>query len=94
MLLATLAVKGADQSAVGQAKMIAWVDDMEVYAKSVGSLVEWKYINHADFTQDPLPTYGAANIALLKAAAAKHDPDGVFQSRIPGGFEVSKLLNN
>lgn len=91
LLLVTLAVKGDDQKAIGQAKMVAWVDDMESYAKSLDSLVDWKYVNYADVTQDPLSSYGADNIAKMKEAAAKYDPEGVFQSRVPGGYKVSKL---
>lgn len=91
LFLATLAVKGAEQKEIGQAKMVAWIADIEAYAKSIDSLVDWKYINYADFTQDPLSTYGAENIARIKEAAAKYDPEGVFQSRVPGGYKVSKL---
>lgn len=88
--LATLAVKGADQEAFGRAKMIEWVKNVEDYAKSVGSDVDWKYLNYAHDTQDPLASYGAENVELIRAAAEKYDPEGVFQSRIPGGFKISK----
>lgn len=88
--LATLAVKGADQEEFGRAKMIEWVKNVEDYAKSIGSDVEWKYLNYAHDTQDPLATYGAENVELIRAAAAKYDPEGIFQSRVPGGFKISK----
>lgn len=88
--LATLAVKGADQEEFGRAKMIEWVKNVEDYAKSVGSDVEWKYLNYAHDTQDPLASYGAENVELIRAAAAKYDPEGIFQSRVPGGFKISR----
>lgn len=92
LLLVTLAVKGAAAEAtIGRAKMTAWVDDMEAYAKSVGSFIDWKYINYADITQDPLSSYGAENVARIRDAAAKYDPEGVFQFRVPGGYKISKL---
>lgn len=88
--LATLAVRGADQEEFGRAKMVAWVKDVEDYAKSVGAHVEWQYLNYADYTQDPFRSYGAENVEFIREVAAKYDPEGVFQSRIPGGFKISK----
>lgn len=87
--LATLAVKGADQEEFGRAKMSAWVKSVGEFAKSVGSDVEWQYLNYADYSQDPLGSYGRENIELVRAAAEKYDPTGVFQSRVPGGFKIS-----
>jgi hypothetical protein len=50
-----------------------------------GALVDWLYINYADgASQDPLATVGAGN------AARRYDPDGVFQTRCPGGFKISR----
>lgn len=89
--LATLAIKGADQEEFGRAKMSAWVESVSEFAKSVGSDVEWQYLNYADYSQDPLGSYGRENIELVRAAAEKYDPTGVFQSRVPGGFKVSNL---
>ncbi|KAG6354435.1 hypothetical protein INS49_004452 [Diaporthe citri] len=88
--LATLAVKGADQEEFGRAKMVAWVKNVQDYAKSVGAHVEWRYLNYADYTQDPLGSYGAENVEFIREVAAKYDPEGVFQSKIPGGFKISK----
>lgn len=89
--LATLAVKGPERAAIAQAKMTAWVADVESYAKSNDRLIDFKYLNYADPSQDPMATYGAENLAKIKAAAEKYDPKGVFQSRIPGGFKISKV---
>jgi hypothetical protein len=30
-------------------------------------------------------------VARIRAAAKKYDPEGVFQTRAPGGFKISKL---
>lgn len=89
--LATLAVKGPERAAIAQAKMTAWVADVESYAKSIDGLIDFKYLNYADPSQDPMATYGAENLAKIKAAAEKYDPKGVFQSRVPGGFKISKV---
>ncbi|KAK2598312.1 hypothetical protein N8I77_011735 [Diaporthe amygdali] len=87
--LATLAVKGAEQEEFGRAKMTAWVKSVGDFAKSVGSHVEWQYLNYADHSQDPLGSYGQENVELIRTAANKYDPLGIFQSKVPGGFKIS-----
>lgn len=47
--------------------------------------------NESHTLQDPLGSYGAENVAKIRAAAAKYDPEHVFQSRVPGGFKISKV---
>lgn len=69
----------------------AAIDELEDFAKSVGGNVEFRYLNYCDGSQDPLATYGAANIRKMKEASAKYDPTGVFQNRVPGGFKISKV---
>ncbi|KAJ8109073.1 hypothetical protein ONZ43_g6242 [Nemania bipapillata] len=61
------------------------------FAKSVQGDMEFIYLNYADSDQDPLGTYGAANIQLMKDVAAKYDPTGIFQTRIPGGYKISQV---
>ena len=46
--------------------------------------------NDANYAQDVLASYGAPNLARLKATATKYDPDGVFQTLQNNGFLVSK----
>lgn len=43
------------------------------------------------FHQNPLRSFGQENVAKMAAAAAKHDPDGIFQIRVPGGFKISRV---
>ncbi|KAE9969552.1 hypothetical protein Vi05172_g4537 [Venturia inaequalis] len=64
-----------------------------VKAESVkrGVDVDWEYLNYADKTQNPLSTYGDENVAFMKTVAAKYDPNGIFQTRQPGGFKLSKV---
>ncbi|KAH8669010.1 hypothetical protein BX600DRAFT_266336 [Xylariales sp. PMI_506] len=69
----------------------AAIDELENFAKSVDGNVEFRYLNYCDGSQDPLGTYGAENIKKMKAAAAKYDPTGVFQHRVPGGFKISRV---
>ncbi|KAL2865132.1 FAD-binding oxidoreductase [Aspergillus lucknowensis] len=67
------------------------IDEIESYAKSLGGDVGFRYLNYCDGSQDPLGSYGAENIRKMREAAAKFDPEGVFQTRVPGGFKISKV---
>ncbi|KAK0735938.1 hypothetical protein B0T21DRAFT_383647 [Apiosordaria backusii] len=49
----------------------------------------WVYLNYAADWQDPIAGYGSANVAALKAARTKYDPDGVFTNQVPGGFKIT-----
>lgn len=64
---------------------------MAAYAESIGADNPFIYLDYADKTQDPLSSYGSDNVALLRDAAAKYDPNGVFQTLLPGGFKISKV---
>lgn len=46
-------------------------------------------MNYDDKDQNPLESYGPENVAKIRAAAAKYDPDGIFQTLVPGGFKIS-----
>ena len=67
------------------------IAEIEAYATSVDGNVDFRYLNYCEGTQDPFSTYGADNIRKMKDAAAKYDPTGVFQTRVPGGFKISKV---
>ena len=64
------------------------VDSVEAYAASVGGAVDFRYLNYCHGTQDPLRSYGEASLRKMREAAAKYDPAGVFQTRVPGGFKI------
>jgi hypothetical protein len=56
------------------------------YAQGLGN--PYIYQNYASAEQTVFPTYGAANLAKLKAVSAKYDPTKVFQKLQPGYFKV------
>ncbi|KAI2636520.1 hypothetical protein GGS26DRAFT_581315 [Hypomontagnella submonticulosa] len=60
------------------------------FAKSVNGDLDFIYLNYADASQDPLGSYGAANIQHMRDMAAQYDPTEVFQKRVPGGFKISR----
>lgn len=92
LFLGLLAVRGAaaGQEAAGRARLREYVEGVAEFARSVGAEVEWRFLNYADGEQDPLGSYGPENFELIRAAAEKYDPAGVFQTRVPGGFKFSK----
>ncbi len=47
--------------------------------------------NDATFSQDPLSSFGPDGLAQLKAASARYDPLGVFQTLQNGGFLLSRM---
>ncbi|KAI0905186.1 FAD-binding domain-containing protein [Ustulina deusta] len=61
------------------------------FAKSVQGEMDFIYLNYAGDDQDPLGSYGASNIELMKDVAAKYDPAGVFQTRVSGGYKISRV---
>lgn len=66
-------------------------DDISEYAASVGADNPFIYLDYADIGQRPLESYGPENVAKIRAAAAKYDPEGVFQHMMPGGFKISQV---
>ncbi|KAF7197964.1 FAD-dependent monooxygenase CTB5 [Pseudocercospora fuligena] len=66
-------------------------DEIESFAKELGVDNEFVYLDYADKNQKPLESYGRENVAQMRKAAAKYDPEGVFQYMLPGGFKLSKV---
>jgi len=88
--LGTAAVKTEGHQAIVEEKMASFADAIETFAKQRGGNVAWRYLNYADASQRPLTSYGAANVNFMKKVAARYDPEGVFQRKVPGGFKVSR----
>ncbi|MCJ1286798.1 hypothetical protein MMC26_006144 [Xylographa opegraphella] len=73
----------ADDSTVTNAMQFI-VSHQEAVLQRAGLLIGFKYLNYADVTQNPISTYGAKNVAGLWATSKKYDPNGLWQSRVPG----------
>ncbi|KXX73295.1 Bifunctional solanapyrone synthase [Madurella mycetomatis] len=73
-------------------------DDDIVRGVSIATTEEWKkrstmeflYMNDCSRDQDPLTSYGAHNVAKLRAISKKYDPDQVFQRLQHDGFLLRK----
>jgi FAD/FMN-containing dehydrogenase len=57
-------------------------------AGEMGLLRGFRYLNYAAPWQEPLKSYGEANLANLRAVSKRYDPHGVFQHQVPGGFKL------
>jgi hypothetical protein len=94
MLLFNIAVKGdADTEARARQKLRTTTEEFQEFAKKEGGLIDWQFLNYADFYQDPLGSYGQENVDKIRKTAKKYDPEGVFQTRAPGGFKISKVTD-
>ncbi|KAI4593428.1 hypothetical protein KJ359_009318 [Pestalotiopsis sp. 9143b] len=63
--------------------------DMEEYAASMDNgLWEWRYLNYADFTYDPIASYGEESVDRIRQVSHQYDPDGVFQNLRKSGFKI------
>lgn len=49
---------------------------------------EYIYMNYASQFQDPISSYGKANVERLRAISRKYDPRQVFQELQPGHFKL------
>lgn len=67
------------------------ISELSSFAKELVKDNEFIYLDYAFKNQDPLKSYGPANVQFLKETAAKYDPTGVFQTLVPGGFKISKV---
>ncbi|KAI0377412.1 FAD-binding domain-containing protein [Hypomontagnella monticulosa] len=91
MFQAYLMVRGEEQNALGHKRTVALREAQKQYSVDLGGSMDWVYLNYADPTQDPLKSYGEENVAYIRKVASKYDPTGVFQTRMPGGFKISKV---
>lgn len=67
------------------------VEELRAYSASQDGHSTYIYMNYANPAQDVIGSYGEENVQFLKTAAAKYDPTGFFQRRVPGGWKVSRV---
>ncbi|KAM5343572.1 hypothetical protein ACJ41O_012109 [Fusarium nematophilum] len=89
MWLLACTVQTAEQEVILRKKATAFASALESYAKSIGGLREWRYLNYVDPSQkNPILSYGTDNVKFLRKVSAKHDPQGFFQKREKAGFRL------
>ncbi|KAI1099513.1 6-hydroxy-D-nicotine oxidase [Jackrogersella minutella] len=60
-------------------------------AKEHDQHLDFLFMNDAEFSQNVLVSYGADNVKKLQEAAAKYDPEGIFQQLQNDGFLLRNL---
>ncbi|XEV04176.1 hypothetical protein FSHL1_009463 [Fusarium sambucinum] len=88
MFLLTWAAKGDKTEEDAMPLLQAYIEDIETKAKEMDAFWEWKFINYAHLSQDPLATVGEAALTKLRAASKKYDPEGVFQKLRASGVKI------
>lgn len=66
----------------------ALIEKIDEATKAAGLFDRFKYLNYAASFQDPIGSYGPASKAQLRAVSKKYDPEGFFQTGVPGGFKL------
>lgn len=89
--VAVAADQPASLVARAHALLMARTAEVKAMADAMDLGVDFVYGNYADASQDVIGSYGEANVALMREVSAKYDPLAVFQSRVPGGFKVSRV---
>lgn len=90
MWLGTVAYEDPAHDEITHQKLQKAYKELESFARHRGADVAFRYINYADKTQNPLKSYGQANLDFMKKVAAKYDPKLVFQTQMPGSFKVTE----
>lgn len=70
-----------------------WVTEAKEATEMLGASNPFVYLNFALASQKPFCSYGAENVAFLRKTAKEYDPDGVFQTLVPGGFKISEACD-
>lgn len=92
MLQVSASVKTAELAEWVRPKVRAITQELVAFARTIeDGIMPWQHLNYAAADQEPLRSYGAENVAKMRAAAAKYDPNGVFQRLCPGGFKITAV---
>ncbi|RFU80154.1 oxidoreductase, fad-binding [Trichoderma arundinaceum] len=86
----TAAYDNAADDALVEGTINTIVKKQRSMLKSRGYLIDFIYLNYADISQNVLGSWGAGNLAKLRAVSRKYDPSGVFQTKSPGGYKLFK----
>ncbi|KAI1268150.1 putative oxidoreductase [Xylariaceae sp. FL1019] len=66
------------------------IQDIQEQAHRLNAYDPFIYLNYAAPWQDPIASYGKANVQKLQKVKTRVDPTGVFTRNVPGGFKVPK----
>lgn len=83
--------KGAEKDAIFEDAQRELISEIKAFSKIKGKDHPYIYLPYAYNDQKPLESYPLPNIERIRAMAQKYDPEGVFQTMVPGGFKISKV---
>jgi hypothetical protein len=76
-----------DDDAVISFKKAAF-EKIKKVAKENGTLIPYVYMTYAFTHQDPITSYGVSNKNKMQEVSKEYDPEGIFQTSVPGGFKL------
>jgi hypothetical protein len=68
----------------------AAIEQIDAFAAEHGTEHRYRYINYCSHWQSPFDGYGQDNLAFLRQASIKYDPEGLFQRGCVGGFKLGR----
>ncbi|ROT42886.1 putative oxidoreductase [Sodiomyces alkalinus F11] len=77
----------ADDATVNAAAR-SLIDSLISDAQDLDAYDPFIYLNYAASWQDPIASYGSANVARLRRVRARYDPLKLFTKNVPGGFKL------
>lgn len=89
-LLASMHANAADDDEVIAAVLVL-IEKIEALAAKRGKKSKYRFTNYGYKTQRMLEGYGRKNVNKLRDVSRTYDPDGFFQTGVPGGFKLSKV---
>ncbi|KAI3340484.1 FAD binding domain-containing protein [Ustulina deusta] len=85
---AAVSLSGAESEEAASPLVREWLDSVDEFARGEDLSWDWRYLNYASRDQDPIASYGQEAVEKIRAAAAKYDPQGVFQKLRMSGFKI------
>lgn len=89
-MLSVVLLQAADPAHLAALERIghAFQKDMDGHAAELGINWGWKYLNYADYCEDPIARYGEKSVGFLQRVSKRYDPYGVFQNLRQTGFKI------
>lgn len=83
--------QNANDDAAVRAAPIAVSEKWKELGEMRGLHIPFLFMNDASRDQNPLASYGSANVEKLKTVSQKYDPPQIFQTLQNDGFLLSKI---
>jgi len=92
LVQASVSVRTPELAEWAQPQVRGVLEGVRKFAEGIdGGVLPWLHLNYSHPSQDVLASYGPENVQRIREAAAKYDPDRVFQRLCPGGFKISAV---